>query len=154
LRDIINLSFDNLSVSRQVTVKRKNNNKKEEKIFCEIMSSVKLEDLPNEIITKVLSYLEIRDLIFFGHLSKRTRAVRRNKPLWRKLTFHGHSLKSEFLKFIVTNGCKFLKLILVWLKGSLRLRKASRLQELSLDNCEIENQALKELLGSCHSLKN
>ena len=115
--------------------------------------STKLEDLPNEIITKVLSYLEIRDLIFFGHLSKRTRAVRRNKPLWRKLTFHGHSLKSEFLKFIVTNGCKFLKLILVWLKGSLRLRKASRLQELSLDKCAIKTPALEEFLASCHSLK-
>ena len=121
------------------------------------MSSTKLEDLPNEIITKVLSYLEIRDLIFFGHLSKRTRVVSRNKTLWRKLTIHSCNksitLKSKFLKFMLRNGCKFLELILVWLKGSLHLRKASRLQELSLDRCAIQNQVLEELLGSCHSLK-
>ena len=122
------------------------------------MSSTKLEDLPNEIITKVLHYLEIRDLIFFGHLSKRTRAVSRNKTLWRKLTIHSKTLKSKCLKFMLINGCKCLKLILVcvyplWLKGSLHLRKASRLQELSLDKCAIKNQVLEELLGSCHSLK-
>ena len=117
------------------------------------MSSTKLEDLPNEIITKVLSYLEIRDLIFFGHLSKRTRVVSRNKTLWRKLTIHCKTLKSKFLKFMLRNGCKCLKLILVWLKGSLHLRKATRLQELSLDRCAIKNQVLEELLGSCHSLK-
>ena len=117
------------------------------------MSSTKLEDLPNEIIAKLLSYLEIRDLICFGHISKRTRAISRDKAVWRKLTIHSKPLKSEFLKFMLRNGCKSLELILVWLKGSLDLRKASRLQELSLVRCAIKNQVLEELLGSCHSLK-
>ena len=117
------------------------------------MSSTKLEDLPNEIITKVLSYFEIRDIIYFGHLSKRTRAVRRNKTLWRKVSIYSEHLKSEFLQFMLINGCKCLKLNLVWVKGYIHLGKPIRLQELSLENCEITNQALEELLGSCHSLK-
>ena len=117
------------------------------------MSSTKLEDLPNEIITKVLSYLEIRDRIYFGHLSKRTRAVRRNKTLWQKVSIYSEHMKSDFLKFMLSNGCKCLKLILVWVKGSLHLTKTLRLQELFLENCEISNQALEEVLGSCHSLK-
>ena len=99
--------------------------------------STKLEDLPNEIITKVLSYLEIRDRIYFGHLSKRTRAVRCNKTLWQKVSIHSEHLKSEFLQFMVSNGCKCLKLILVWVKGSLHLRKTLRLQELFFENCEM-----------------
>ena len=44
------------------------------------MLPTKLEDLPNEIITKVLSYLDVRDLFCFGHISKRTRANRKGGP--------------------------------------------------------------------------
>ena len=116
------------------------------------MSSTTLQDLPNEIITKVLSYVELRDLFSFGCLSTRTRAVSRVKTLWQKLSIRNKTLKTEFLKFMLKNGCKFLELIDVQLKGSLHLRKTSGLQELSLDRCEIKNQVLEEFLGSCHSL--
>ena len=117
------------------------------------MLSTKLEDLPNEIITKVLSYLDLRNLFCFGHISKRTRSISRDKAVWRKLTIHNQNLKSRLLKFMLRNGCKFLKLINVKLKGFLHLRKASRLQELSLDRCTIKTPALEEFLASCHSLK-
>ena len=116
------------------------------------MSSTTLTDLPNEIITKVLSYLETRDVFFFGHLSIRTRAISRDKALWQKVTVYNKTLKSEFLEFMLRNGCKFLKLIDVQLKGSLHLRKSSILSDLSLDMCAIKNQVLEEFLGSCHTL--
>ena len=116
------------------------------------MSSTTLKNLPNEILTQVLRYLEIRDLFSFGHLSKRTRAVSRDKTLWQKVTIRNKTLKSEFLKFIVRNGCKFLKLTNVQLKGYLRLRRSSILKDLTLDRCAIENQVLEEFLGSCCSL--
>ena len=116
------------------------------------MSSTTLKDLPNEIITKVLSYLEIRDLFFFGHLSTRTRAVSRHKILWQKVTIDNKTLATEFLKFILRNDCKFLKLTNVQIKGALHLRKSSILSDLSLDRCAIKNKVLEEFLGSCHSL--
>ena len=116
------------------------------------MSSTTLKNLPNEILTQVLRYLEIRDLFSFGHLSTRTRAVSRDKTLWKKVTIRNKTLKSEFLKFIVRNGCKFLKLTNVQLKGYLRLRRSSILKDLTLDRCAIENQVLEEFLGSCCSL--
>ena len=116
------------------------------------MSSTTLNDLPNEIIIKVLSYLETRDLFFFGHLSTRTRAISRDEALWQKVTVYNKTLKSEFLEFILRNGCKFLKLIDVQLKGSLHLRKSSILSDLSLDSCAIKHQVLEEFLASCHCL--
>ena len=116
------------------------------------MSSTTLKDLPNEIITKVLSYLEIRDLFFFGHLSTRTRAVSRHKILWQKVTIDNKTLATEFLKFILRNDCKFLKLTNVQIKGSLHLRKSSILKNLSLNRCAINHRILEEFLGSCHSL--
>ena len=116
------------------------------------MPSTTLKDLPNEIITKVLSYLETRDLFFFGHLSSRTRAVSRHKILWQKVTIDNKTLATEFLKFILRNDCKFLKLTNVQIKGSLHLRKSSVLTDLSLDGCAIKYQVLEEFLASCHCL--
>ena len=116
------------------------------------MSSTRLKDLPNEIITKVLSYLEIRDLFFFGHLSARTRAVSRDTILWQKVTIDNKTLATEFLKLILRNDCKFLKLTNVQIKGSLHLRKSSVLKKLSLNRCAINHRILEEFLGSCHSL--
>ena len=117
------------------------------------MSSITIQDLPNEIIIKVLSYLDLRDLFSFGFLSTRTRAISRDKMLWQKLTIRNKILTTEFLKFMLRRGCKFLQLIHVQLKGSIHLRKTSGLQELSLDECQMQNQVLEEFLGSCHSLK-
>jgi hypothetical protein len=116
--------------------------------------STKLEDLPNEIITKVLSYLDVKDLFCFGHISKRTRTISRDKAVWRKLTIHNQTLKSKLLKFMLRNGCKFLKLINVRLKGFLHLRKASRLQELSLDRygntgCRVFRQRIQNWKDFC-----
>ena len=116
------------------------------------MSTSTLENLPNEIITKVLTYLEIRDLFFFGHLSTRTRAVSHDTILWQKLTIDSKTLTTEFLKLILRNDCKFLKLTNVQIKGYLHLRKSSNLTNLSLNRCAIKNQVLEEFLGSCHSL--
>ena len=116
------------------------------------MPSTTLKDLPNEIITKVLSYLETRDLFFFGHLSSRTRAVSRHKILWQKVTIDNKTLATEFLKFILRNDCKFLKLTNVQIKGSLHLRKSSVLKNLSLNRCAINHRILEDILGSCHSL--
>lgn len=116
------------------------------------MKPTTLKDLPNEIITKVLSYLEIRDLVFFGHISTRTRAVSRQKVLWQKLTIDNKTLATEFLKFILRNDCMFLKLTNVQIKGSLQLRKLPILKNLSLNRCAIKHNVLEEFLGSCHSL--
>ena len=45
----------------------------------------KLEDLPDEVILKVFSYLEnTPDRIRSGHLSQRLRAISSDKSLWQK----------------------------------------------------------------------
>ena len=80
------------------------------------MSCITIQDLPNEIIIKVLSYLDLRDLFSFGFLSTRTRAISRDKMLWQKLTIRNKILTTEFLKFMLRRGCKFLQLIHVQLK--------------------------------------
>ena len=47
--------------------------------------TIKLEDLPDEVILKVFSYLENpTDRIRSGHLSQRLRAISSDKSLWQK----------------------------------------------------------------------
>ena len=53
---------------------------------------------------------------------------------------------------MLRNGCKFLKLTNVQIKGSLHLRKSSILTNLSLNRYAIKHHILEEFLGSCHSL--
>ena len=53
--------------------------------------TIKLEDLPDEVILKVFSYLEsTTDRIRSGHLSQRLRAISSDKSLWQK---RNHSKK-------------------------------------------------------------
>ena len=57
-------------------------------------SILKLEDLPNELILKVLCFLETIDLICCSQLSKRIRAISHDESLWQKMNLY-------------VNGCAF-----------------------------------------------
>jgi hypothetical protein len=57
-------------------------------------SILQLENLPSELILKVLSFLETIDLICCGQLSKRIRAISHDESLWQKMNLY-------------INGCAF-----------------------------------------------
>ena len=61
-------------------------------------SILNLEDLPNELILKVLSSLETIDLIYCGQLSKRIRAISHDESLWQKMNLYvnGCTFKAKF----------------------------------------------------------
>ena len=49
------------------------------------MSNLQLDDLPAEIILKVLSYLESKVIFLCGQVSKRIRAISHDESLWEKI---------------------------------------------------------------------
>ena len=49
---------------------------------CERGMRNKWEDLPDELILKILSYSEVKDLISCGQVSKRTRNISQDRSLW------------------------------------------------------------------------
>ena len=51
------------------------------------MSDLKFEDLPDEIILKVMSNLETEDLFSWWKLSKRFKAISQDESLWPKGSF-------------------------------------------------------------------
>ena len=43
------------------------------------------QDSPDEVILKVIEYLDIYELVKFGEVSRRMRAISNDKSLWQKM---------------------------------------------------------------------
>ena len=76
------------------------------------------QDSPDEVILKVVSYLDINELVKFGEVSKRLRAISNDKSLWRKMNLSRYrpswcdefDVPTKFVKMVIENGCQYLSL--------------------------------------------
>ena len=131
-----------------------------------------IQNLPDEILLKVINYLDLNKRVKFGEVSKRMRAISCDKTLWQKMNVsrNGPSWRYEidvptnFLKMVIENGCQYLSLHYMKVgtpggpiskisEGHLRLDKASSLKYLDLKYCEAHVLTFEEILASCHSLE-
>ena len=69
-----------------------------------------LETLPNEILLKVFSYLEIEGIVQCSQVSKRIRAISCEEILWHKINLYKNLVTINFLSMILNRGCKYLSL--------------------------------------------
>ena len=92
------------------------------------MSALQLEDLPDEMLEKVFSYMKIGDLIHCGHVSQRLRNVWNIESLWqsvdltdlgngRRIRGRGSKVQTDFIIFLLEKGCQYLNLQDVELTG-------------------------------------
>ena len=55
------------------------------------LSFVELDDLPDEIILNIFTFLGIREILKCGQVSQRIRAISNDESLWLQLNFfEGH----------------------------------------------------------------
>ena len=114
------------------------------------MSAFQLEDLPDEMLEKVLSYLKIGDLIHCGHVSQRMRKIWNIESLWQSVDFsdldngRGSKVQTDFIIFLLEKGCKYLNLWNVELTGSLELDQPSKLKRLNLKLCVAKREEMEE----------
>ena len=119
------------------------------------MQALQLEELPDEMIAKVFSYLKVGDLIHCGRVSKRIRQVWNIESLWQNVNFShldnrsGSKVQTDFIIFLLEKGCKYLDLWNVEITGSLELDQPSKLKWLSLENCVAKREVFEEILYSC-----
>ena len=111
------------------------------------------QDLPDEIILKVLSYSEPNDLISSCQVSKRLRKISHDNSLWQNVFLALKFVKTEFLALILDKGCKSLSLSGVTILGSLFLQQKSQLRILDLSELVENREVLKVMLASCYSLQ-
>ena len=117
-----------------------------------------LQDLPDEIILKVLSYSEPKDLISSRQVSKRLRKISNDNSLWQNVHLVGKVVKAKCLELILNKECKNLTLSNSIIVGSLRLGQKSQLRALYLTDWVFKKagmhiKVLEEILASCYSLQ-
>ena len=113
------------------------------------------EGLPDEVILKILGYLEgTKGLIYCGHLSQRIRKISQDETLWQKINLSRQSIPTGFLQMVLNNRCKYLTLRSSCIQGALKLDRPTQLKYLDLRNTNsTSDEVLEELLGSCRSLQ-
>jgi hypothetical protein len=114
------------------------------------MSSYQLFDLPNEVILKILSFLNIKELMICGQVSGRLRAISNDESLWRKLNLGQRQVPYDFIKKAVENGCQYLSLdeCMTNVTG-----KSESPFNLKYFNISVSNSECLKLIQNCSSLQ-
>lgn len=115
-----------------------------------------LEDMPNEILANIISYLDrvdIKDILSTAHVSKRMRDICFNISTWEKMNLFKKKVPSEFLQIVIESGCKYLSLYRTEITGNLKSIKASDLKYLDLTYCNADQEVIEKILTSCHFLE-
>ena len=112
-------------------------------------------DLPNELIVKIFSKAEKKDIFISGQVSQRFRKISRDDSLWRKV--HMEIVQAEDLRLMLFLEFENLSLRCSTIVGSLNKPQNSQLRNLDIyfDTYPEEfesNEVLEELLESCRSL--
>ena len=116
------------------------------------------QDLPDELVLKILSYSETEELQICGQVSKRIRRISNDGTLWVSANLEKKIVKIELVEMILGKGCRILNLCCSTILGSLSSNVKSELRVLNLSGtvtCSgAENvKFLEELLFSCCSLQ-
>ena len=119
------------------------------------------QDLPDELVLNILSYLETTDLFSCGQISKKIRRISHDGTLWATANLEKKIVKSEFLELILSKGCKTLSISNSTILGHLSSNIKSQLSVVNfskplckcneVDGCDCDENTgiLEELLSSC-----
>ena len=114
------------------------------------------EDLPDEIILLIVSFLDIKGVLQCGQVSKRLRAISDDQSLWLKLNLYGREVPYGFIEKAIQNGCEYLNLGYCCVHGGEKLEVPWKLKYLELSQSgDGENlMALDQgVLENCHFLQ-
>ena len=114
------------------------------------------QDLPDELVLKILRSSETKDLISCGQVSRRIRTISHDGSLWITANLEKKIVKTELLEMILSKGCQNLNMSNSTIVGSLYLNEESQLRVLDFSQSNwalTDIEVLEEILFSCHSLE-
>ena len=120
------------------------------------LSFFHLEGLPDEILLKILSFMDIKGVYHCGKVSKRLRAISNDKLLWSKLNLVGRQFHYGFIEKAVQNGCEYLKLHLSRVNGGKKSEVPWKLKYLGISlpsDIQWVWAVPKGVLENCHALQ-
>jgi len=112
-----------------------------------------LEDLPEEIILKILGKVNIRDLIQCSFVNNKIRKIANDKSLWEKMNLQSNvDVPVELFSKLLEKGCEYLSIrSFPGVKGTARFERNSKLKYLDFE--AKDTNGLPEFAASCYDLK-
>ena len=122
------------------------------------LSFFHFERLPDEIILKIFSILDIKGVLHCGQVSKRLRNISNDQCLWSKLNLSGREVPYGFIKKAIHNGCEYLDLSFSSVNGGKEAEEIWKLKYLKISQSADEwNQCVESMpegvLQNCHFLQ-
>ena len=115
------------------------------------ISFYQLNDLPDEVVLKVLGFMDIKELLLCGQVSKRLRAIANDESLWLKLNLYKRKVPYDFIEKAAGNGCQYLSLACCDIIPLNEKSESSfNFKYLSVKECK---GGVKKLVRNCSSLK-
>ena len=101
------------------------------------MSTLRFEDLSDEVLLEIFSFLDVQDLLRWAMTSRRIRAICLDSSLsrWKKINLYFKTVPTSFIEFILDTGgrgpggCKYLSLWSAVRYTSLLLAQSSKGKE-------------------------
>ena len=146
-----------LSVCPDKPVLKRHLKRKHKKQFLKYRKEwLSLEDLPDEIILKILNFVTIKGLFQCLRVNKKIRTIANDQSLWN--TMHlTDEMPAELLPKIIAKGCQHLSLYNADIYyGSAKFTKNSHLKYLAVDSLlthENGGDIFPDLASSCHGLE-
>ena len=123
---------------------------------CQKVLLFHLEGLPDEIILKIVSLLDINGVLQCGQVSTRLRAISNDKSLWLKLNLSQRDVPYDFIEKVIQNGCEYLNLSFSYVNGGKKSDMPWKLKCLVLHQTFLLERKLeppKGVLENCHYLQ-
>ena len=110
-----------------------------------------MDDLPDEVILNMLGFLDIKELLLCGQVSKRLQAIANDESLWLKLNLYYRKVPYDFIEKAAGNGCQYLSLFECDIIGLTEKSKSSfNLKYLNVCGWR---QGVQKLVQNCRSLQ-
>ena len=113
------------------------------------LSPYQLDDLPDEVLLKIMGFLQIKELIKC-QVSKRLRRIVNDESLWKNLNLFRRKVPYDFIEKAAENGCQYLSLARCDITG---LKKSKSPFNFKYLNVGWGLPGVKELLQNCSSLQ-
>jgi hypothetical protein len=65
------------------------------------LSFCQLDELPDEVILKIVGFLDLKELLLCGQVSKRLQAIANDESLWLKLNMRGRQIPYNFIEKVI-----------------------------------------------------
>ena len=127
-------------------------------------------DLPDEVLLKIFTYLNIEDLAQCAQVSIRMRNICKDESLWERINLKKNigrrniesnfqnmyqKIPTSFINYILDNGCKYLNICQSELVDGISLPKTSQLRYLAFARLygARTNQAVEEITSTTYCLE-